>query len=275
MADDASTSTVQRIFAVLEAIAEQPAERRGMPVSEIARAVGRERSQISRMLKQLAACGVVEQDQVTRSYRLGWQMYSLAARSGDHHLLVLARPILADLATRSREVALLCVLRGSEVLTLLRQDAPRLVQAGGWVGLTLPLHVTAAGRILISEFGDAQIEDLVRAEVGRPGLGKRAPATVEEVLDRCRDERRRGLAVVIDEFEDGFASVAAPVRDADGVITATVNISGPSPRISASLPAVAHYTREAAERLTQALHQDAGPGTGRHRPADEEDDQDV
>jgi DNA-binding IclR family transcriptional regulator len=271
---DASTSTVRRIFAVLEAIAEQPAERRGMPVSEIARAVGRERSQISRMLKELAACGVVEQDPVTRSYRLGWQMYALAERSGDHHLLVLARPILADLATRSREVALLCVLRGSEVLTLLRQDAPRLVQAGGWVGLTLPLHVTAAGRILLSEFSDEQIADLVRGEVGRSGLGERAPATVEEVLDRCHSERRQGLAVVVDELEDGFASVAAPVRDGDGVITATVNISGPSPRISASLPSVARYTREAAERLTLSLRQDAERWNGPSRPAHEEDDRD-
>jgi IclR family acetate operon transcriptional repressor len=274
MSDEASTSTVHRIFAVLEALADQPPERRGMPVSEIARAVGRERSQISRMLKQLAACGVVEQDPVTRSYRLGWQMYALAARSGDHRLLVLARPVLADLATRSREVALLSVLRGSEVLTLLRQDSPRLVQADGWVGLTSPLHVTAAGRILLSEFSDRQIADLVRADVGRGEFGSRAPATVEEVVDRCRRERRQGLAVAVDELEDGFASVAAPVRDADGVIIATVNISGPASRISGSLPSVARYIREAAERLTQSLRRDAAERTGGQRSAEQEVDGD-
>jgi IclR family transcriptional regulator, acetate operon repressor len=265
-----SPSTVQRVFAVLEALADQSPERRGMPVSEIARAVGRERSQISRMLKQLAALGVVEQDPVTRSYRLGWQMYALAARSGDHRLLVLARPVLADLATRSREVALLSVLRGGEVLTVLRQDSPRLVQAGGWVGLSSPLHVTAAGRILLSEFSDRQIGDLVRAELGRGEFGARAPATVEEVLDRCHSERRQGLAVAVDELEDGFSSVAAPVRDADGVIIATVNISGPTSRVSGRLPSVARYIREAAEHLTQALRREAAERTGLHGSAEQE-----
>jgi DNA-binding IclR family transcriptional regulator len=270
MTGEVPKSTVQRIFAVLEALADQAPERRGTPVTEIARMVGRERSQISRMLKELAACGVVEQDPVTRTYRLGWQMYALAARSGDHRLLVLARPVLADLAQRSREVALLSALRGSEILTLLRQDSPRLVQAGGWVGLASPLHVTAAGRILMSEFSDGQIADLVRADVGGAEFGARVPATIEEVLDRCHRERRQGLAVAVDELEDGFASVAAPVRDADGVIIATVNISGPTPRISGSLPSVAKYTREAAERLTHGLRRGTAAKAAPRRSAEQE-----
>ncbi|MCX6373667.1 MAG: helix-turn-helix domain-containing protein, partial [Actinobacteria bacterium] len=118
---DSSTSTVNRIFAVLSAIAERSGEGRDLTVSDIARAVGRERSQVSRMLKSLSSCGLVEQDPATRAYRLGWQLHALAASSGDQRLLALGRPVLADLSAQTGEVALLSVLRGSRVLTVLRQ----------------------------------------------------------------------------------------------------------------------------------------------------------
>lgn len=253
MKDEASTSTVRRVFAVLEALAGQAPEAPGMSVSDVARAVGRERSQISRMLKSLAACGAVEQDPDTRAYRLGWHMYALAARSGDHRLLVLARPVLADLSAQSGEVGLLSVLRGSGVLTVLRQDSPRLLQAGGWVGLTSPLHVTAAGRALVFDFTDAQIERLVKDDIGHGTWGSRAPRSVEDLLRRRIRERRRGCAVAIDELEEGFASLAAPVRDADGAIVAAVNISGPASRVVARLDELVRQTRAAADRLTGEL----------------------
>ena len=176
VSEDPTTSTVRRVFAVLSAIADESGESQELAVTDIARAVGRERSQVSRMLKSLAACGLVEQDAATRAYRLGWQLYALAASSGDQRLLALGRPVLADLSAQTGEVALLSVLRGSRVLTVLRQDSPRLLQAGGWVGLTSPLHVTAAGRALLFDYPDAQVGQLVRDDIGRDAFGPRAPA---------------------------------------------------------------------------------------------------
>jgi DNA-binding IclR family transcriptional regulator len=255
---DSSTSTVSRIFAVLSAIAERSGEGRDLTVSDIARAVGRERSQVSRMLKSLSACGLVEQDPATRAYRLGWQLYALAASSGDQRLLALGRPVLADLSAQTGEVALLSVLRGSRVLTVLRQDSPRLLQAGGWVGLTSPLHVTAAGRALLFDYSDAQIGRLVQDDIGRDAFGPRAPGTLSELSARGLQERKQGCAVAVDELEAGFASVAAPVRDTAGIVVAAVGASGPSSRIVDRLDELALQIRAAAERLTDSLRIDGG-----------------
>jgi hypothetical protein len=62
------------------------------------RAVGRERSQISRMLKSLVATGLVEQDPETRAYRLGWPVYALTARAGGQRLLRRDDTVLRALA---------------------------------------------------------------------------------------------------------------------------------------------------------------------------------
>jgi len=262
VSEDPSTSTVRRVFAVLSAIADQSGDSRELTVTDIARAVGRERSQVSRMLKSLAACGLVEQDVATRAYRLGWQLYALAACAGDQRLLALGRPVLADLSAQTGEVALLSVLRGSRVLTVLRQDSPRLLQAGGWVGLTSPLHVTAAGRALLFDFPDAQAGQLVRDDIGRGVFGPRAPGSLRELATLSIQERRQGCAVAIDELEAGFASVAAPIRDAAGIIVAAVGASGPSSRMIEQLDELALQIRFAAERLTESLRL-AGSREGR------------
>jgi hypothetical protein len=76
------------------------------------RAVGRERSQVSRMLKSLAATGLIEQDPETRAYRLGRPMYALTARAGDQQLLRRGSPVLRALALETGESVVLSVLRG-------------------------------------------------------------------------------------------------------------------------------------------------------------------
>ncbi|WP_197487900.1 helix-turn-helix domain-containing protein [Rhodococcus sp. LB1] len=61
-------------------------------VSDLAREVGRERSQVSRMLKALERGGLVEQAPESKRYRLGWSLLVLATGAGDIPLPRAARP---------------------------------------------------------------------------------------------------------------------------------------------------------------------------------------
>src|SRR6185312_7758622 len=67
-------------------------------------------------------------------------------------------PLLADLVERLGERANLSVLRGTEVLTVYSQAAPRTVQTVGWVGRTVPAYCTSSGRALLT---DCDHDDLV------------------------------------------------------------------------------------------------------------------
>jgi len=73
------------------------------------------------------------------------------------------------------------------------------------------------------------------------------PALLAEV-------RRRGFAVAVDELEAGLTAVAAPVRNAEGTVIASVSASGPSFRIPGDRIAVlAAAVRRAADEISRRL----------------------
>ncbi|NED96375.1 IclR family transcriptional regulator [Phytoactinopolyspora alkaliphila] len=229
--DDLNSSAAGRVATVLLAFGDRGTSG-ALTVSEVARHLGRERSQVSRMLKVLAASGLLEQDQETRAYRLGWRMYHLAGRAGDQRLLALATPALRDLVARTRETALISVLQGNRSFTVARESSMQSVQAGGWVGRTSPLHSCASGRALMLHMSDEDVANLVHGDLQGAGLGPRAPESMRSVIDLIRQERARGFTVAIDELEDGLTSVGAPITSATGETLAAINVSGPTSRLA-------------------------------------------
>lgn len=228
-----------------------------LSVSAIAERVGRERTQVSRMLKVLAAAGLLEQNPSTRVYRLGWRMHSLANRAGDQRLLLAATPALRDLVARTRETALMSVLSGNRSFTVARERSTQSLQAGGWVGRTSPLHASASGRALILNMSDEEVAVLVHDDLGGPGLGPKAPKTLQAVLSLLKAERSRGYTVACDQLEEGLTSVGSPIVDGDGQILATINVSGPTSRLTHHVDSIGDQLRLVAKHVSARLHQSA------------------
>jgi DNA-binding IclR family transcriptional regulator len=245
-------STAERIAALLFAFGSGDSES-FHGVNELARAVGRERSQVSRMLHALERGGLVEQDPVTRRYRLGWSLLVLAAGAGDAALLRVARPALRRVVAREGEVALLSVQQGNRSLTVLREESTRSLRAGGWVGRISPMHCTASGRALLLDSDDDLIEALTAEDLPTPHSALTAPRTLDQLLERLRVERRRGYAVASEEVEVGLTSVGVPVRDPAGVIIAAINISAPTSRLITQVDEAGRRLRVAAASIESLL----------------------
>jgi IclR family KDG regulon transcriptional repressor len=210
----------------------------GLGVVRIAELLGREKSQVSRTLKTLAAHGFVDRHPDTLEYRLGWRLYTLAARTGRSRLLALAPAHLTRLVDEFGETAHLSVLDGDEVLTLLSERSPRLLQASDWSGHRVPAHCTSSGRAL-----------LVDADRGP------LPRELHRHIVRARE---LGYATVDGEFEPGLVGAAAPVRDFRGRIVAAVNVSGPKFRLGERLEAAGVRVKRAADELSAGLGQTNG-----------------
>ena len=222
-------------------------------VSDLARAVGRERSQVSRMLKALARTGLVEQDPDRRTYRLGWNLRVLAAGSGDYPLVRASRPVLQAIVAKTGEVALLSVQSGNRSLTVLREESHQSLQAGGWVGRRSPMHCSASGRALLFDSDDDQIDSLTSGDIGIPTSAPEAPKDLTELLTRIHSERRQGYAIASEEVEIGLTSISAPIRDQFGHIAGVLNTSGPTSRILHRSDAIGKLLIVAAKTVTQSL----------------------
>ncbi len=225
----------------------------GLGVLRVAELVGREKSQVSRALKTLAELGLIERDPESLDYRLGWRVFTLAARAGDARLVAAAPAVLTSLVDALGETAHLSVLDGTQVVTLLSEQSPAAVRASGWSGRTVPAYCTSSGRVLLFDFTPRELRD--RFGAGElPARGRCAPRDAAELHRRVVAARVHGFAVVDQEYERGLVGVAAPVRDFRGRIVAAVNVSAPKFRFGTQLESVGGpRVKAAAAELSRQL----------------------
>ena len=245
---------LERMIDILTALGEPESTRDGgLGVVRIAQLVGREKSQVSRALRTLDQAGLVERDESTREYRLGWRLYALAARGAGQRLLALAPPVLHDLVAALGETAHLSVRDGDAVVTLLTESSPSVVRAIEWTGRAVPAHCTSAGRALLLDHDERSLRALL-GDGELPAPGPDAPRDIAELARRIAAARALGYAAIDGEFEDGHVGVAAPVRDFCGRIVAALNVSAPAFRLGGRrLDAAGRAIRDRAGELSSRL----------------------
>jgi DNA-binding IclR family transcriptional regulator len=214
--------SVGKAFRILELLA----ERSPRSVSEVARALSLTASSVSRMLQALADLGYARKGERVGQYRIGSRVLALSERylQGDP-LVREAGPVLRSLARRARASAQLAILVEGQALILAREPSPERIQVASRLGMQIPAHASALGKVLLAGLA----EDARRGAVGR-SLARFTPRTITDraKLLRVLDEvRRRGYALESEEEHRGVGCIGAPVRDADGRWIAAVSITGP------------------------------------------------
>jgi IclR family acetate operon transcriptional repressor len=128
------------------------------------------------------------------------------------------------LSDATGETINLAVREGYQVEQIAQVDSTYLMGNVNWVGLRVPLHCTALGKVFLA-FGAALPE-------GRLERRTDQTLTTRSALEADLAEvRRRGWAVADSELEPGLVALAAPVFGADGGCVAAISVSGPSVRL--------------------------------------------
>jgi IclR family acetate operon transcriptional repressor len=247
--DAAGVRSVSRALAILEELADSGE----LGVTELGRRLGVHKATASRLLSTLADHGVVQRDPATDKFRLGIGVIRLAgsALSGID-LVQQARPVLEELAERTRETVNLAVLDGDRVVHIDQIAGTRSVVSVSWVGRRTPYHCTSNGKVLLAYLPDEERERLLASQ-----LERRTPNTVVDA-GRLREQlvgvRARGYAQTIEELEEGLNAVAAPVRRAGGEVAAAVSVAGPAFRMRpVELPRFARLAMDAADAISRRL----------------------
>jgi DNA-binding IclR family transcriptional regulator len=243
--------SIERAFAVLGTLANGP-----IGVTEVAERADLPKSTAARLLASLAREGVVEQVPGDTRYRLGPRLVTLAARIRPvRSLAALARPSLEDLAESVGEAAGLSVPDGDLVHYVDQVGSPNPVSVRDWTGSRIPLHAVSSGQVLLAYAPAA----FVQRYLGRPmeAFTELTLVTADALLERMRAIRRDGYTWALEEFDQGIASVAAPVADASGEVVAAVHLHGPSYRFPAPglEDSLAEQVVTTAARISGSLRQ--------------------
>jgi len=121
------------------------------------------------------------------------------------------------------------VLDGDDVVYVARVPTRRIMTVAISVGTRFPAYATSMGRVLLAGQADEWLDDYL-ATVKLQALTRRTITEAAALRAEIARVRSQGWALVDQELEDGLRSIAAPIRDAGGVVTAAVNVSAPARR---------------------------------------------
>ena len=194
-----------------------------MTVSEVAARTGLARPTARRLLITLEELGYARSTD---------GVYSLTARTlelGASYISALgmwdaARPHMEELVAVTRESSSMAQLDGSDIVYVARVAVPKIIALAVTIGTRFPAVATSMGRVLLADLDPDEL-DRVLALGSESGVVPRVdPARAD--LDRMLTEvRQQGFAVSDEQLSVGIRSVAAPVRDASGVVVAALNVT--------------------------------------------------
>ena len=203
------------------------AQGRPVRLTDVAAALGVDKSNASNLLRTLVAAGYADQD-VNRRYR---SIGGFHRAAGSQHSLeeIVAckeawRGVLEAVAGSTGECAHLAVRVESRVWYIDKVQSSLPLKVDHPVGSLAPLHCTALGKAFLA-FGGA--EAVMPLTSYTPATMTSADA-LEQEIERTRD---RGFAVDDEEFAIGIRCVGGPIMDRQGRMIAALSVSGPTVRI--------------------------------------------
>ena len=268
------TSGLVRDLEVLELLGSETSwHGGGLGVQDIARAVGRDKGQISRVCATLAATGLIDRDRLTKKYTLGHHLFALAMRTQEAHLAFLARPTLLDLVAKSEESAHLTVLRGGAIMTVRTELAQHPERDDSLDGVSLPALRTASGRAMLAMFSMDEVtawweehgtfreepdglipprplEAVAIRRLRRTPGSIRSLSTLRKTITKIR---LAGYAISDGELTENIVDAAAPLRNAAGVVVGAIAVGARRDRIKDRSQALGQLVRESAESLSWEL----------------------
>ncbi len=256
-----SIQTVANALKLLEAFRDEEE----LGVTELSRRLDLHKNNIFRLLATLEIQGYIEQSSNTDRYRLAVGCLELGqAYLRSRGLLRRARPLLDEISLASHESAHLAVMRDFEIVHLDGVASDRLVATGLRIGMRLPVHCTALGKVLLGCSTEEVQESYDRSHISHSGLAERTSSTIvdsQKLFDQIRSAAVRGYALDLEECEPGLACAAAPVYTESNPVIAAISVSGPAFRLTGErlLAEIVPLVVGAANRLSSELGY-AAPG---------------
>ena len=222
-----SIQSLARGLSILEAVADASEP---VPLKRLTDLLGIDRSSVFRLANTLKRRRFLSNPDGRKDYILGPSAWRLSRKYGRSMLLTHCHSFLRALAMKTGETAHLAVREGAQALFLDHHVAVgRVVTVSGQTGEFVPLHCTAHGKALLADYTLGELTELLGRGPLRPH-SKRSITSIDKLAKACEKIAADGVATDDGEFMDDLRCVAAPIRDLDGAVIASLGISAPSSR---------------------------------------------
>ncbi|MPY83118.1 MAG: helix-turn-helix domain-containing protein [Actinophytocola sp.] len=238
-----------RLFGLLELIAGKD---RFVSLQSLVDETGLPKPTVHRMLQQLETAGLLVRQGDNRQYGTGARLRRLsenvllnATQHGARH------GVLRDLVDELGETCNVTALSGNEVIYLDRVETPEPLRFALHPGSRVPVHCSASGKMLLSQFSPAQRHKLL-AHTPLRRFTDNTVTDLDAFEAELKDVRAQGYAIDNEEFLPGLVCAAVLVPTLAPRSNMCVAVQAPTMRLSP----------EKAVRLLPALRRAAAAMAG-------------
>lgn len=239
---DVKVKSLYKCLKILECFTPNSPE---LGISEIARKLDLNKSNVFNMISTLSAAGYVEKNPTTDLYRLSLKMlefsYVITSRL-EYQAIVMQ--IMQRLANELNHMVYFGVMYGTQVLYLYN-TYPKSISneylVRSIMGEKAPLYCTSLGKAMLSTLKQEEVPEHLEKSLRQ--FTKNTITSVEELVRDLKLTATRGYALDNSEHEQGIRCVGVPVRARDGRLIGSLCVSGP----------VQHIPDEDIDRLARSL----------------------
>ncbi|SDG74954.1 DNA-binding transcriptional regulator, IclR family [Sinosporangium album] len=215
------SQSLGRGLAILSELAEG-----GRSLDDLAEHLGVHKTTVLRLLRALEDKRFVYRDPGHR-YHLGSRLFALSSRALEQRgVRGTAAPHLSRLNEATGQTVHLAAYEGGEAVYIDKYDSRHPVRMYSRVGLRVPLHCTAIGKVLLADLPERE-RRRVAETIEYTRFTANTVSGPEEFLAHLSRVADQGYAVDHAEHETFINCLAAPIRDASGAVVAAASISVP------------------------------------------------
>lgn len=222
--------SAEKMLVILEYMASQ---REPVRLLDISRSLGINVSTVLRFLTALVNRGYAAQEEDSTKYYLTYRICALANQVSSHmDIRSIARPCMDQLSQMFGEAVCLGIENNRRVVYIENVDGSgQLLHTTQRIGSIAPMHCTGIGKLLLLNYSDSELEQLIEIE----GLRRCTDHTLtskwqlEEELARIRGQ---GVAYDNEECELGIRCLACPIYNSQGRVIAGISVTGPAGRLT-------------------------------------------
>lgn len=225
-----SVAAVLKVFGIMQALSEQSV----IGISDISQRLAMPKATVYRFLQTMKSLGYVQQEQESERYGLTMRVFELGCKALEFpDLLQIADRQMRQLSLSCMETLHLAALVDHRAVYIHKINSPRMLGLNTHIGKQIPLHCTAAGKVLLA-FSQAAIRENIIGEMEFAAL---QPATLADAgslnsaLDRVLEQ---GFAEDIQEYDADICCLAVPVLDYLNNVVAGLSMTFPVIRYNSS-----------------------------------------
>jgi DNA-binding IclR family transcriptional regulator len=220
--------TVVKCFSLLECLAAREA---GLGTRELARQLDMNVTTVHNLASTLVRKGYLEQDPVTKKFRIGTRFLLLGQHARLYESLTrTARPMVSDLATKLDESVLLAMLDRGRAVNIAYIPSSQALRVQEPEVLGELAYSTAVGKLMLSTMNDEELTKYLQENPPKRHTARTLtdPAEIRKEVVLVRS---RGYSETRDELAEGGSALAVPIVDPEKRIIAALGASAPTIRL--------------------------------------------